>query len=176
MSQKTTEQPSHYDHLEKMSTQQLLTHINQEDQTVPQAVARVIPQIEKLVDRVYEQMREGGRLFYLGSGTSGRLGIVDASECPPTYGVPHDWVIGLIAGGKGAILKAVEYAEDSLEAGWKIFSPIVPTRAISYWGFLPAAPLLMCWALCERLVNTAYRQGALPVTLTHLSLNTPITP
>ncbi len=119
MSHKTTEQASHYDHLETMRTRDLLVNINQEDQTVPLAVARAIPQIEPVVDRIYEQMNAGGRLFYVGSGTSGRLGIVDASECPPTFGVPADWVIGLIAGGEGAIYKAVEYAEDSREAGWK---------------------------------------------------------
>jgi len=109
---KVTEQTSNYRHLEQMSITELLTNINKEDQTVPQAVAKVIPQIEKLVAAIADKMLAGGRLFYLGAGTSGRLGIVDASECPPTFGVPHGLVIGIIAGGDGAIRKAVEFAED----------------------------------------------------------------
>lgn len=116
--EKTTEQASLYDRLETMSTRELLSNINQEDHKVPQVIAGILPQIEVVVDRVYEQMKEGGRLFYLGSGTSGRLGIVDASECPPTYGVPQGWVIGLIAGGDVAIREAVEFAEDSRSQGW----------------------------------------------------------
>ncbi len=117
--QKTTEKSSSYRHLEKMSVSELLYNINKEDQSVPTAVQKVIPAIEALVNAVVEKMREGGRLFYIGAGTSGRLGIVDASECPPTFGVPHDWVIGLIAGGDGAIRKAVEFAEDSPSQAWK---------------------------------------------------------
>lgn len=116
---KTTEQDSYYDHLEKMSTHELLININKEDQTVPDAVAKALPQIEAVVDQVVNRLRNGGRLFYMGAGTSGRLGIVDASECPPTFGVSHDLVIGLIAGGDSAIRKAVEFAEDSKEQGWK---------------------------------------------------------
>ena len=116
---KTTEQSSLYQNLETLSTQELLTHINAEDHKVPQVIAGIVPQIEALVDVVHEKMAQGGRLFYMGSGTSGRLGIVDASECPPTYGVPHGWVIGLIAGGDSAIRKAVEFAEDSRQMGWK---------------------------------------------------------
>lgn len=115
---KTTEQSSKYNHLEKMSVNELLTNINKEDKTVPNAVEKVIPAIEKLVEEVVQKMKLGGRLFYIGAGTSGRLGIVDASECPPTFGVPHDWVIGLIAGGDQAIRKAVEFAEDSKKQGW----------------------------------------------------------
>ena len=115
---KTTEQDSNYDDLEKMSVLQLLTHINAEDKTVPLAVEKAIPQIERLAVQIITKMRLGGRLFYLGAGTSGRLGIVDASECPPTFGVPHDLVIGLIAGGDDAIRKAVEFAEDSYDQGW----------------------------------------------------------
>lgn len=114
-----TESPSHYDHLERMSTGELLQSINAEDRTVADAVARVIPKLEPLVDAITERMRRGGRLFYIGAGTSGRLGIVDASECPPTFGVPHGMVVGLIAGGDTAIRKAVEFAEDDLEQGWK---------------------------------------------------------
>ena len=115
----TTETSSHYDHLEQMSVHDLLTNINREDQTVPLAVAAVIPQIEALVEQIVPRMAQGGRLFYIGAGTSGRLGVVDASECPPTYGVPHDLVVGLIAGGDAAIRKAVEFAEDDAEQAWK---------------------------------------------------------
>lgn len=113
-----TESTSHYEHLEQMSVHDLLTNINREDQTVPLAVAKAIPQLEALVTQVVARMREGGRLFYIGAGTSGRLGVVDASECPPTYGVPHDLVVGLIAGGDGAIRKAVEFAEDDPNQAW----------------------------------------------------------
>ena len=116
---KTTESSSKYDHLEKMSTKQLLSNINTEDQTVPLAIKKVLPKIQKLVDAAFERMQNGGRLFYIGAGTSGRLGIVDASECPPTFGVPHGLVIGLIAGGDAAIRKAVEFAEDDEKQGWK---------------------------------------------------------
>ena len=116
---KTTEKDSNYNHLEKMSINELLTNINSEDATVPLAVEKAIPLIEKLVIQIVPKLKSGGRLFYIGAGTSGRLGIVDASECPPTFGVPHDLVIGLIAGGDSAIRKAVEFAEDSKEQGWK---------------------------------------------------------
>ncbi len=116
---KTTESDSHYEHLEKMSVKDLLANINKEDKTVPFAVEKLIPKIEKLVKAIVEKMKNGGRLFYIGAGTSGRLGIVDASECPPTYGVPQGLVIGLIAGGDAAIRKAVEFAEDNPNGGWK---------------------------------------------------------
>lgn len=116
---KTTEQESLYNHLEEMSVQQLLTNINKEDKTVPNAVEQALPQIEALVNQTVLKLQDGGRIFYLGAGTSGRLGIVDASECPPTFGVPHDLVIGLIAGGDIAIREAVEFAEDSKTQGWK---------------------------------------------------------
>lgn len=116
---KITEQDSKYNHLEKMSVLELITNINKEDQTVPLAVAKALPQIEKLIKVVVSQLKAGGRLFYIGAGTSGRLGILDASECPPTFGVPHELVIGLIAGGDTAIRKAVEFAEDSTTQGWK---------------------------------------------------------
>lgn len=102
-----------------MSTRELLTNINNEDQKVALAVEKIIPAIEQFVDELHPRMARGGRLFYLGAGTSGRLGVVDASECPPTYGVPHGWVVGLMAGGDDAIRKAVEFAEDSREMGWK---------------------------------------------------------
>ncbi|MFY9310985.1 MAG: N-acetylmuramic acid 6-phosphate etherase [Bacteroidia bacterium] len=116
---KTTESDSKYNALEKMSVTELLTNINNEDKTVPLAIEKVLPKIEKLVKVIVKQMQQGGRLFYMGAGTSGRLGIVDASECPPTYGVPQGMVIGLIAGGDKAIRKAVEFAEDDTQQGWK---------------------------------------------------------
>ena len=116
---KTTEQASKYEHLEKMSVIEVLTNINNEDKTVPLAVEKALPQIETLVTEIVAKMKQGGRLFYIGAGTSGRLGIVDASECPPTFGIPLDWVIGIIAGGDTAIRKAVEFAEDDKEQAWK---------------------------------------------------------
>lgn len=116
---KITESPSLYRHLEKMTTRELLQNINTEDRKVAEVVHGAIPQIEKLVDAVADKLLAGGRLFYMGAGTSGRLGILDASECPPTYGVPHGLVIGLIAGGDSAIRKAVEFAEDSRTQGWE---------------------------------------------------------
>lgn len=119
---RTTESDSRYNHLEQMSVKELLVNINKEDQTVPLAVEKAIPQIEALVNQVVEKMKNGGRLFYMGAGTSGRLGIVDASECPPTFGVPHGMVVGIIAGGDTAIRKAVEFAEDDVEQGWKDLS------------------------------------------------------
>ena len=115
---KITEQSSRYDHLDQMTVKELLTNMNREDQTVPLAVEKCIPQIEKLVDGIVERMKKGGRLFYLGAGTSGRLGILDASEIPPSFGAPFDLVIGLIAGGDTAIRRAVEAAEDNVEKGW----------------------------------------------------------
>ena len=115
---KTTEQDSNYNHLEKMSILELLTNINNEDKTVPLAVEKALHQIEKLTIKIVKKLKIGGRLFYIGAGTSGRLGILDASECPPTFGVPHELVVGLIAGGDIAIRKAVEFAEDSTNQGW----------------------------------------------------------
>src|SRR5690606_36993835 len=114
----TTEQESNFQHLDQMSVGELLSNINNEDQTVAHSVQKAIPQIEKLVTATVSSMKEGGRLFYIGAGTSGRLGILDASECPPTFGVPYDWVVGLIAGGDSAIRKAVEFAEDDVNQAW----------------------------------------------------------
>lgn len=119
---KTTEQPSQYEHLEKMSVAELLSNINKEDKTVPIAVEKALPQIESLVTQIVAKMKAGGRLFYIGAGTSGRLGIVDASECPPTFGVPFDLVNGIIAGGDQAIRRAVENAEDNAFQAWKDLS------------------------------------------------------
>ncbi|UXP31052.1 N-acetylmuramic acid 6-phosphate etherase [Reichenbachiella agarivorans] len=115
----TTEATSHYDNLQEMSVEALLTSINKEDQTVPMAVAKAIPSIIPLVEEIVAKMSAGGRLFYIGAGTSGRLGVVDASEIPPTYGVAFDQVIGIMAGGDGAIRKAVENAEDDQNQAWK---------------------------------------------------------
>lgn len=114
-----TETTSHYDNLEKMKVRELLVNINKEDKTVSLAVEKAIPAIERLVIKIVSKMKQGGRLFYMGAGTSGRLGIVDASECPPTFGVPQGLVIGIIAGGDTAIRKAVEFAEDDTKQGWK---------------------------------------------------------
>ncbi len=119
MSLRVTEQSSNYSDLDKMSTLELLEGMNAEDKAVPIAVEKCIPQIEKFVNELVDRMKKGGRLFYLGAGTSGRLGILDASEIPPTYGAPYDLVIGLIAGGDSAIRKAVENAEDDYNMGWE---------------------------------------------------------
>jgi N-acetylmuramic acid 6-phosphate etherase len=116
---KITEQASRYHHLEKMDVGEILNHINEEDKTVPDAVSKAIPQIEALATVITDKMLMGGRLFYIGAGTSGRLAVVDASECPPTYGVPYGLVIAVIAGGEKAITTAVEFAEDDGEQGWK---------------------------------------------------------
>lgn len=115
---RVTESTSKYNDLEKMSVQELLVNINKEDETVAAAVAAAIPQIEKLITIIVDNMLAGGRLFYMGAGTSGRLGILDASEIPPTFGMPYGIIIGLIAGGEKAIQKAIENAEDSLTQGW----------------------------------------------------------
>ena len=114
-----TEQSSQYRHLEKMSVEDIITNINQEDKTVPFAIEKVIPEIKKLVEAISDKMLAGGRLFYIGAGTSGHLAVVDASECPPTYGVPYGLVIAVIAGGDEAITKAVENAEDDMAQGWE---------------------------------------------------------
>lgn len=116
---KITEQPSRYRHLEKMSVAEILENINNEDKTVAAAIEKVLPQIEALASTVSDKMLSGGRLFYIGAGTSGRLAVVDASECPPTYGVPYGLVVAVIAGGDEAITKAVENAEDDAIQGWK---------------------------------------------------------
>jgi N-acetylmuramic acid 6-phosphate etherase len=116
--EKITEEEGNYHHLEKMSIHEILSFINQEDKRVPEVVEKAIPQIEKLTAAITEKMQLGGRLFYLGAGTSGRLGILDASEIPPTYGMPYGLIIGLIAGGEEAIQRPIENAEDNHEQGW----------------------------------------------------------
>ena len=117
--EKISEQPSLYDNLEKKSVHELLTEINQEDHKVADAVQLAIPQIEKLVTGIVERMKKGGRIFYMGAGTSGRLGVLDASEIPPTFGMSPGWIIGIIAGGDIALRNAVENAEDDTTQGWK---------------------------------------------------------
>ena len=114
-----TEETSAYRHLEKMPVKEILSNINKEDKKVPDAIEKALPQIEALIHAITDKMIMGGRLFYIGAGTSGRLGIVDASECPPTYGVPPGLVVGIIAGGLKAMTEAIEYAEDDTEQGWK---------------------------------------------------------
>jgi N-acetylmuramic acid 6-phosphate etherase len=116
---KITESESLHQNLESLDTLAILRGMNEEDRKVADAVGQAIPQVAQLVDALVPRMQQGGRLFYLGAGTSGRLGIVDASECPPTFGVPHGMVVGIIAGGDGAIRKAVEFAEDDPSQGWK---------------------------------------------------------
>jgi N-acetylmuramic acid 6-phosphate etherase len=116
---KTTEEPSRFDQLEHMGIRDLLEGINREDQGVAQSVHQKIDRIEALVQEIVPRMEKGGRVFYIGAGTSGRLGIVDASEIPPTFGTPNNWFIGLIAGGDGAIRKAVEFAEDDEDQAWQ---------------------------------------------------------
>jgi len=119
MEGKLTEENSKYKNLEKMDILKLLQNINKEDQSVPKAIELILPEIERLVKKIVSKMAEGGRLFYLGAGTSGRLGILDASECPPTFGVSHNKIVGIIAGGDKAIRSAVEFAEDSTTQGWE---------------------------------------------------------
>lgn len=125
---KITESSSKYNSLEKMSTLELLTNMNKEDQTVPLAVEKILGNIEEFVEAVVPKMEQGGRLFYIGAGTSGRLGVVDASECPPTFGVSPDVVVGLIAGGDSAIRNAVEFAEDDTKQAWKDILEYHPTE------------------------------------------------
>ena len=132
--EKITEQPSHYDHLEQMPVAELLQHINEEDRLVAEAVSKSIPQIEALVKAIEPRMKQGGRLFYVGAGTSGRLGVLDASELPPTFGVSPDWVVGLIAGGDEALRRAVEHAEDDPEQGWKDLEAYQPSPEDSLIG------------------------------------------
>jgi N-acetylmuramic acid 6-phosphate etherase len=117
--EKVTEESSRYHYLERMSINEILTSINREDKSVPDAVEKAIPQIGRLTAIITDKMLAGGRLFYIGAGTSGRLGVLDASEIPPTYGMPFDLIIGVIAGGEDAIRKPIENAEDDERQGWK---------------------------------------------------------
>jgi len=131
---KITERPSHYDHLEEMDVSEVLKDINREDMLVAEAVLCAIPQIESLVCAIEARMKQGGRLFYVGAGTSGRLGVLDASELPPTFGVSPDWVIGIIAGGDEALRRAIEHAEDDEEQGWKDLEAYHPLPVDSVVG------------------------------------------
>lgn len=126
MDNRITERSSRYDDLQRMSVHDILTGINREDARVHEAVRQTIPVMERLVERIVERMRRGGRMFYIGAGTSGRLGVTDASELPPTYGVPPDRVIGLIAGGDGALRRSVEHAEDDTQGAWRDMAPYHP--------------------------------------------------
>jgi len=131
---KITEQPSRFDHLEEMTVRELLQHINEEDSCVAEAVRRAIPQIEPFVEALEKRMKRGGRLFYIGAGTSGRLGVLDASELPPTFGVSETRVIGIIAGGDKALRYAVEKAEDTADQGWKDLQAYEPTERDTVLG------------------------------------------
>ena len=133
-SEKITEQPSRFDHLEEMTVSELLRHINEEDYRVAEAVRRAIPQIEPFVEALEKRMKRGGRLFYIGAGTSGRLGVLDASELPPTFGVSDTKVIGIIAGGDRALRHAVEKAEDITDQGWKDLQAHEPTSKDTVLG------------------------------------------
>ena len=126
LQRKITEQPSHYNHLERMTVGELLQHINDEDRLVAEAVNKTLPQIEALVEAIEPRMKRGGRLFYVGAGTSGRLGVLDASELPPTFGVSEEWVVGIIAGGDQALRHSIEKAEDVAEYGWRDLEAFQP--------------------------------------------------
>ena len=152
--EKITEQPSHYDNLEQMSVGELLQHINHEDSLVAEAVRRVIPQIQALVEAVEPRMKRGGRFFYVGAGTSGRLGVLDASELPPTFGVSEDRVIGLIAGGDRALRHAVENAEDFPERGWEDLLAFSPTAEDTVLGIAASGTTpYVIGAVCEARKN-----------------------
>lgn len=161
---KTTEQASKYQHLEQMSVQELLTNINQEDKTVPFAVEKALPQIETFVQQIVSKMKQGGRLFYIGAGTSGRLGVVDASECPPTFGVPFDQVIGLIAGGDTAIRKAVENAEDDVNQAWMDLQVWNISEKDVVVGIAASVPLLMLLVVSKNAIKITLSRDVLLVT------------
>ena len=161
MENRTTERSSKYDHLEKMTTTELLTAINSEDKTVPEAVSTAIPKIKELVDGIVDRVPRGGRVFYLGAGTSGRLGVVDASEIPPTYGV-HDVFIGLMAGGDRAIRDAVEGAEDSWTGGWEDMCQYSPTKDDVLVGIAASGTT----PYVVGAVETARRNGLLTACIT----------
>ena len=155
MEDRITEQDSAYDDLQRMSVHDILTGINREDARVHEAVRRTIPVMELLVERIVERMQRGGRMFYIGAGTSGRLGVTDASELPPTYGVPFDRVIGLIAGGDGALRRAVEHAEDDTEGAWRDMAPYHPTAGDVLIGIAASGENgpLMCGSSVERSIS-----------------------
>jgi len=166
---KITEQPSHFDHLEKMSVLEILEHINEEDTIVAEAVRQVIPQIQVLVEAIVPRMERGGRLFYIGAGTSGRLGILDASELPPTFGVPETWVVGIIAGGDRALRHAVERAEDVPEQGWLDLQAYQPTADDTLLGIAASGTT----PYVVGAVSMARQHGILTGGITN-NLNTPL--
>ena len=166
---KITEQPSHFDHLEQMSVLELLEHINEEDTHVAGAVRQVIPQVRALVEAIVPRMKRGGRLFYIGAGTSGRLGILDASELPPTFGIPETWVVGIIAGGDRALRHAVERAEDVPEQGWRDLQAYHPNADDTLLGIAASGTT----PYVVGAVNMARKHGLLTGGITN-NLNTPL--
>ena len=166
---KITEQPSHFDHLEQMSALEILQHINEEDAIVADAVRKAIPQIHALVEAVVPRMKRGGRLFYVGAGTSGRLGILDASELPPTFGIPETWVVGIIAGGDRALRHAVERAEDVSEQGWRDLLAYHPTADDTVLGIAASGTT----PYVVKAVKMARQHGLLTGGITN-NLNTPL--
>lgn len=166
---KITEQPSHFDHLEQMSVLELLEHINEEDAHVAGAVRQVIPQVRALVEAIVPRMKRGGRLFYIGAGTSGRLGILDASELPPTFGIPETWVVGIIAGGDQALRHAVERAEDVPEQGWQDLQAYHPNADDTLLGIAASGTT----PYVVGAVNMARKHGLLTGGITN-NLNTPL--
>jgi len=169
MDTKITEQPSRFDHLEKMSVGELLEHINEEDALVAEAVHKTLPQIVPLVEAIELRMKQGGRLFYIGAGTSGRLGVLDASELPPTFGVPETWVTGIIAGGDTALRHAVEHAEDIAEQGWKDLLAHHPTQDDTVLGIAASGTT----PYVVDAIRQARRNGLLTGCITS-NLNTPL--
>lgn len=167
--EKITEQPSRFDHLEQMTAGELLLHINEEDYRVAEAVRKALPQIEALVEAIEPRMKQGGRLFYLGAGTSGRLGVLDASELPPTFGVSNSRVIGIIAGGDEALRNAVERAEDIAEQGWKDLQDYHPTKADTVLGIAASGTT----PYVVDAVRQARQNGLLTGCITS-NLNTPL--
>ena len=166
---KITEQPSRFNHLERMTVLEILEHINEEDATVAEAVRQVIPQVNKLVEAIELRMKHGGRLFYIGAGTSGRLGILDASELPPTFGIPETRVVGIIAGGDQALRHAVEKAEDIPEQGWRDLQAYHPTADDTVLGIAASGTT----PYVVGAVKMARRHGLLTGGITN-NLNTPL--
>lgn len=166
---KITEQPSHFENLESMSVMEILQHINEEDAIVAEAVRQVIPQVQALVEAIVPRMKRGGRLFYIGAGTSGRLGILDASELPPTFGVPETWVVGIIAGGDRALRHAVERAEDAPEQGWQDLQAYHPTASDTVLGIAASGTT----PYVVGAVSMARQHGLLTGGITN-NLNTPL--
>ena len=166
---KITEQPSCYDHLEQMSVEELLQHINEEDMLVAEAVRKPLHQISALVEAIEPRMKRGGRLFYIGAGTSGRLGVLDASELPPTFGVPDTWVVGIIAGGDRALRNAVEHAEDVAEQGWNDVLSYQPTADDTVLGIAASGTT----PYVVEAVRQAREHGLLTGCITS-NLNTPL--